>query len=411
MSRVTVQELQWSDQPLGCVDFPKMQLQLTAGFGSGLATRPGSSGNLVWAISDRGPNLKLKDASERYGWSVPAEWRGIKGAKLMPRPDIGPSLALLSIERESVQVRQVIRLHAGGKPVSGLPVPESGHAECEPVLDLNGRQRDPDPSGMDTEGLALLDDGTFWAGEEYGPSLVRIAPDGEVLLRVVPEGVELPGAAYPVRASLPALAARRHLNRGFEAVAASPSNRHLYLAFQSPLAHPCREQHEQANHVRLWRLDIDGSVVAQFLYQLDDPATFRRDSAKGDVDRSDIKVCEIVALSDSELLVLERASETSKIYRVILDDGLALGDEHLRVDTRPTIEMLSTDGAALPELGKELLFTSDDWPEVDADIEGMAPLDERTLLIVSDNDFGCEGKQTRFYRLTFAQPLRFGGEG
>ena len=68
--------------------------------------------------------------------------------------------------------------------------------------------------------------------------------------------------------------------------------------------------------------------------------------------------------------------------------------------------MLSSDGAALPELAKELLFTSDEWPDVGADIEGMAPLDERTLLIVSDNDFGCEGKQTRFYCLTFTEPLR-----
>jgi hypothetical protein len=32
-------------------------------------------------------------------------------------------------------------------------------------------------------------------------------------------------------------------------------------------------------------------------------------------------------------------------------------------------------------------------------------LDERTVLIVSDNDFGCEGKQTRFYRLEFEEPL------
>jgi hypothetical protein len=40
--------------------------------------------------------------------------------------------------------------------------------------------------------------------------------------------------------------------------------------------------------------------------------------------------------------------------------------------------------------------------EVVADIEGLAALDARTPLIVSDNDFGCEGKQTRFYRLNFA---------
>jgi hypothetical protein len=58
-------------------------------------------------------------------------------------------------------------------------------------------------------------------------------------------------------------------------------------------------------------------------------------------------------------------------------------------------------------LGKQLLLTSDDYHEVSADIEGMAMLTDRSLLLVSDNDFGAEDKMTRFFRLTFAQP--FGG--
>lgn len=103
--------------------------------------------------------------------------------------------------------------------------------------------------------------------------------------------------------------------------------------------------------------------------------------------------------------MLERASKTSKIYRVTIDSALSLPPEHWRIDTTPTVEQLSASGAPLPELRKDLIFTSDEWPQVGADIEGMALLDRRTLLIVSDNDFGCEGKQTRFYRLTFEADL------
>jgi hypothetical protein len=33
-------------------------------------------------------------------------------------------------------------------------------------------------------------------------------------------------------------------------------------------------------------------------------------------------------------------------------------------------------------------------------MEGMAQLDERSLLIVGDNDFGVGEKETAFYRLT-----------
>jgi hypothetical protein len=401
MPQVTVQELQWAERSLGEVAFPKKPLQLFAGFGSGLAAGAGGGGEF-WAISDRGPNIKLPDALDWYGWQAPAEWRKVPGAKLMPRPDIGPAMALLEVTGQSVELKRTIRLHdRHNRPISGLPLPESGHAECEPVLDLDGAHVEPDPSGMDTEGIALLADGTFWVGEEYGPSLVRIAADGTVIERLVPEGVELPGATYPVRASLPALAAKRHLNRGFEAVAVSPSNELLYLAFQSPLAHPAPADHEAARHVRLWQLDADGHPLAQFLYPFDEPATFRRDSEKKAVQPSDRKVCEIAAIGEYCLLVLERVSKTSKIYRVTLDPRLSLPPEHWQIETTPTVEQLSACGEPLPELGKDLIFTSDDWPQVGEDIEGMAPLDGRTLLIVSDNDFGCEGKHTRFYRLAF----------
>ena len=406
MTDVRVQELHWQEQPLGEIAFPREVLKLNAGFGSGLTAVPGGGGALVWAIGDRGPNLKCADARERYGWDPGSQRSREKGSKLMPRPDLGPTLALLEIRDDAVEVKTVIRVRdRSGRPVPGLPVPESGHAQCEPALDLDGAEIPPDAAGMDTEGLALLRDGSFWVGEEYGPSLVRISADGEVVLRIVPEGVTLPGAQYDVQARLPAIAARRHLNRGFEAVAVSPSERHLFVAFQSPLAHPDEEAHEKARHVRIWRLDPSGDLRAQYLYPLDDPSTFLRDNREGKVERSDIKVCELLALGDHELLALERASHTTKIYRFQLDEALATPNEHVRLETRPTIEEMSRAGDALPAVRKQLLFSSDDCPQMIADIEGMALVGEDALLLVSDNDFGVEAKRTAFYRLTFAEKL------
>ncbi len=407
MTNVRVGELAWREELLGEIDFPKEKLKIAAGFGSGLTSRPTKNGTEIWAISDRGPNLKIEDARRTYGWSPPEEWRDTEGAKLMPCPEEGPTMARIEVTDDAVILRETVRLRdRHGRAISGLPVPETGHAECEPVLDMYGRHIVPDPAGMDTEGLAALNDGSFWASEEYGPSLIRLSGSGEVLLRIFPQGAAPPGAGFEVRDSLPAIAAKRHLNRGFEALATSPSNQHLFVAFQSPLAHPGKEQHEQARHVRLWQLDSDAAEVKrQFLYPLDAPESFRRDAAKGNVERRDIKVCEIVAISEDRLLVLERGSETSKVYRVTLDPNLALAADHLRIEARPTVEEISAAGEALPELSKELLFTSDDWPIVGADIEGMTMLDESSVLIVSDNDFGCEGKQTRFYRLEFDAPL------
>jgi hypothetical protein len=403
---VTVTRLAWTEQTLGTVPFPKQPLIIRSGFGSGLARRQGDPDGHIWAIGDRGPNIKFKDAIKIYGWTPPDHAAQLDGAKLMPRPDIGPAIAQLRVTGDRIEVVRTIRLsRLSGEPVSGLPVPETGHADCEPTFGLDGEALLPDPYGMDTEGLVALRDGSFWAGEEYGPSLVRVDADGRVMLRLVPEGITLDGTHYPVDARLPAVAARRHLNRGFEALTISPAEDYLFLAFQSPLAHPDEEASRSARHVRIWQLDPGGSVLRQYLYRLDDPDSFRRDRRAGKLDRSDIKVCELLALSEHELLVLERASETTKIYRIMLDEALCLSDEHLSLETRPCVEELSCDDADLPAVSKELLFSSDDHPEVTSDMEGMALLDDRTLLIVSDNDFGVEEKETAFFRLSFDQPL------
>jgi hypothetical protein len=258
---------------------------------------------------------------------------------------------------------------------------------------------------MDTEGLVALADG-FWVGDEYGPSLVRLDEAGRVLRRLVPEGEDLGGAAYPVEPCLPAIAARRQLNRGFEALTLAPGGRHLFLAFQSPLAHPDEAAHEQARHVRLWRLDAEtGAVEAEWLYPLDAPETFRRDVAKGEFGRSDIKVSEICGVSEDALLVLERGSETTRVYRVEPLPALALPREHLDVAARPTLEERSARGEALPALAKQLLFDSDETPEVAADLEGIAILSPTELLLVSDNDFGVEGAETSFWRVRFEEPV------
>jgi hypothetical protein len=372
-------------------------MRLRAGFGSGLAVRPGDPPGALWAVCDRGPNLKAETLAEKYGVELAPEVAA-KGAKIMPRPDLGPALAELRIVGDEIGLVRTIRLtDDSGKPISGLPMAGSQHARAEPAFDLAGRPLAPDPQGADSEGLIALRDGGFWVGDEYGPSLMRIDGEGRVVDRWLPVRSDREGI------SLPAIAGRRQINRGFEALAISPDERSLFLAFQSPLAHPDEAAHEQASHVRLWRLDASsGAVSAQYLYPLDEPKSFRRDCEKGPFERGDIKVSEILWAGDEALIVLERGSETTKLYRVQLDASLAIGAEHLDVATRPTVEELSGRDSPFPlaVLRKQLLFNSDDARQVAADLEGMAWLSDAQLLLVSDNDFGVEGAETSFWRLT-----------
>lgn len=392
---VTVQKLAWTDPPLGEIPLPLAPLVLRSSFGSGLTRRLDDAPGRIWAVGDRGPNLKVKAARKLYGAAHLAPLAEISGAKIMPRVDIGPEIAELEVLEDRVELLQVIRLTgADGRAVSGLPVPGGAHVRSEPVFDVEGNPLAPDPDGLDTEGIAALPDGGFWIGDEFGPTLVRIDAAGKILRRLLPE------------AGLPAIAARRQINRGFEALAISQDARFLFLAFQSPLAHPDEAAHERAAHVRLWRLDAEsGAVLAQYLYPLDPPESFGRDAAAGEFKRKDVKVSEMTCLGPEALLVLERGSVTTKLYRVHLEESLQLAPEHLDIAARPTIEELSGAGEPLPALAKELIFNSDDHPDIGADLEGAALLSDRELVLVSDNDFGVEGAVTGFWRLRFDQPI------
>ena len=57
----------------------------------------------------------------------------------------------------------------------------------------------------------MAPDGAFWVGEEYGPSLLHLSPDGVVRARWVPGGTEAlcAGSSYPVVGALLPLAAQR----------------------------------------------------------------------------------------------------------------------------------------------------------------------------------------------------------
>jgi hypothetical protein len=62
------QRLAWRDTSLGVITLANgNRMRLTLGLGSGLSQRPGDPKGTVWAIADRGPNLKIKPAIKRYG--------------------------------------------------------------------------------------------------------------------------------------------------------------------------------------------------------------------------------------------------------------------------------------------------------------------------------------------------------
>ena len=109
----------------------------------------------------------------------------------------------------------------------------------EPPYDYQAETQLPyNVNGLDTEGLVRLKNGDFWVAEEYSPSILKVDPSGKVVKRFVPQGLELPGADYPIVEALPAVYGKRKINRGFEGLALSPDEKTLFLVLQSPLLNP-----------------------------------------------------------------------------------------------------------------------------------------------------------------------------
>ncbi|MES2096801.1 MAG: esterase-like activity of phytase family protein [Pseudomonadota bacterium] len=398
----------WSDTVLAEIQMPVGSMLLTRSLTSGLCRSQRDPAGVFWGVGDRGPNIKPKDAVHRYGLEQVRELAGIDGAKIMPLPDVGPAIARFRLIGDEIVLEEVVSLHdAAGRLVTGLPTPASPHAEFEPVFTLLGEPLATDPNGADSEGIAAMPDGTFWIADEYGPSLLRVDRSGTVLKRWVPAGTGdyFAEAGHSVEPVLPALASARKLNRGFEAIAVSDDCTSLFVAFQSPLAHPDRKAHEHSSHLRIWCLDpANGTLVAEYAYPLDDPDSFRRDAAAGKVKRDDVKVSELVMLGDDTLLVLERITLSTKIYRVRLAPEFAIGRSFSEPASRPTLEQMSRGDlieAGVPLLAKTLILSTDDCPGICGDLEGMILLSSRELLLANDSDFGIEGAATQFWRICF----------
>jgi len=239
-------------------------------------------------------------------------------------------------------------------------------------------------SNFDGEGLALTRAGDLLVSSETEPSIRRFSLDGELLgelpaprkFRVAPEG-------------------QATRNQTFESLSLSPSNRSLFTAVEGPLA-PDGQTAEGNNRIRILRYENRGpggfELAEEFYYQAE--------PGQG--------VADIVALSDSELLVLERGfvageGNTVRIFRVSLKGA----------DDVSSVESLAAPG--LEPVEKELLVDLADCPSGGATTPGTQenplldnyeslalgprlPGGSRSLLLQSDDNFST-GQVTRVVAL------------
>lgn len=371
-------------------------LNLTVGIGSAAWRGPKDPPNVIWTVGDRGPNIACSEMKEIAGLDF-APCQGVRNGRVYPTPSYAPSIyRVMILDNGTFRVTDVITLKdRDGMPLSGMLNPLKT-AATENAMDGTGKPLPRELNGFDAEGIVRLADGTFWIGDENGPSIAHFSAHGRMIARHVPAGTEgeFAGAHYDVKGTLPAILARRAINRGIESMAVSPDERFLYFIMQNPLANPDVKAYQRAKNARLFKIDrATMKVVGEYVYTLDDPMSFRRDPSKR---QNDPRISELMAIGLDRLIVLERTELTTKLYEVELASATHIaGTCWDELATSPSLEQTELAAAGITPVPKTLRLDSTDVPDMVGKTEGMALLGDGALALINDDDFGIAGGRTQ----------------
>jgi len=333
------------------------------GFGSAIDLADGS-GTEFWSLTDRGPNVALGNN------------------KLFAVPSFHPQIGRFHLENGVLTREEVVILKDQfGNPKSGLPIGASGcGATGETPFDITNHQIPFDPNGIDSEGLRVMGDGTFWVSDEYGPFLIHFDRNGNTIEQNSP-------CSGPNK--LPAVWKLRVPNKGMEGLAAIEGGNVLVGIIQNPLANGNATLVKKSQLLRIVFVDTRSHTTKTFLYPLDDAS---------------YGVSEIEAVSNTTFLVDERdgkflgdgSSKQKKIYLIDVSNATDVSDPSdsptgLIVGGH-TIEELSLADLAnnhINTVTKSLVVNLLDWGYPHDKAEGLVLFkDGQTIGVSNDDDFG-----------------------
>jgi hypothetical protein len=242
---------------------------------------------------------------------------------------------------------------------------------------------------FDVESFRRVSDGTFWLGDEFGPFLLHIGQNGELLDSPisVPNFLRIGNANFvqspdnPEFAKLPNSEARNTAanlggSKGFEGMALNSSGTKLYLMLEGAL-----KQDSNQNRLLIYEFDLASKKYTGkvFSYKLDD---------------KNYAIGELTTINENEYIVIERDNrqgdpnnsafkEPAKFKRLYKINLTKLDQEGF-VEKNLLLDLLNIpDPKGIGGEGTTNgIFT---FPFVT--IESVLPLDEQVLLIVNDNNY------------------------
>lgn len=338
---------------------------------SGLDIIPGVEGGYM-TLCDRGPNV---DADNLNGGTA---------AGYFPMTGFNPAFYEIRTEADSIRfVKMTTLKNPTGGPVSGLPMPDASnvphstyYSSINPITDAP-----TDVYGIDCESIVPGIDNDYIIGDEYGPSVWSVDKiTGKVKTRFTP---------YTIGANdilIDTVYKYRRSNRGFEDVAVTPSGKFVAI-LQSPAYNPNGTAGDASQIHRLLEYDMNNGKMKTYAY-LHQPKT-------GNLREKDWKIGDLVAINDFEFLVIEHAlrngEDSKKIYKIDLRGATPITTDNFGGKTlEQLVDAKGLAGFGIVPVQRSLFLNllANGWDPKLEKPEGLAIVNDSTISVCNDNDFG-----------------------
>ncbi|KAL5375694.1 hypothetical protein DPSP01_011050 [Paraphaeosphaeria sporulosa] len=270
---------------------------------------------ILWGLPDRGWNTQgtQNTQSRLHKFSVSFD---IVATATKEKP-ASPNFHLKYLDT-------VLLTGPDGVPTTGLDADPTGHASYPGFPDLPVATFTGDgfggagPGGkriaIDSEGLVLGDDGSFWISDEYGPYIYQFDKRGKMINAIRPNDALIPfrNGTESFNAASPPIYNQdfvitpkdpdsgRGNNQGLEGLTASPDGKYLYSLLQSAAIQEGGSKSKNRRYARLLKYRLKGKKVeydAEYVVPLPILPT---DKVAGQ--------SEIHFISDNQFLMLARDS-------------------------------------------------------------------------------------------------------
>lgn len=381
-------------------DFPNGFLP---SYGSGLTFKGvAADGSLeFYGITDRGPNgdgPKVPNSSVTVGTS------GTSDGKFFPSPSFTPSIGVISVGKQgavlkaSMPIKFSATVNASGLSIAAGKVGSSGEIPLNDAarFDANGKAIFSE-YGIDTESIVLdKARNVLWVSDEYGPFILKIDINTGIVLKKYQPGT---GAA-----DLPAVLAKRRANRGMEGLSLEIASGKLNGFIQSPLddgkasfivpgatAASNESVKDYAKFTRWVEFDPTTEKTKLYAYPLDGKMY-----ASGKTGNA--KLGDVVSLGNGKFIVIEQgAGVDGKVFNRLMlvqvpsdvTDIAALSSD-LEKSSMSGVAVNAANYANVVTLKKILLLDLNAVGWLAEKAEGLALVDDNTLALVNDDDFGLK---------------------